>query len=64
MIALDRSLAFTALLDMLPGFGQMEAGAASALVGELVADFRASGHPVIWDYASDWIARRTKAAAQ
>jgi hypothetical protein len=51
---LDRSVAFTALLELRPGFGQTESKAASVLVDEFLEDFYASGSKDMGAWARTW----------
>ena len=59
VVSVERSLAFTALLELYPGFGQLTQDEGSALVSELVAGWRTAGRPVLWEYARTWVAGRT-----
>lgn len=51
---LDRSVAFTALLELRPGFGQLENKAASVMTGRFLEDFYASGSKDMGAYARSW----------
>jgi len=52
---LDRSVAFTALLELHPGFGQLETRAASVMTGRFLEDFYASGSKDMGAYARTWM---------
>lgn len=67
---LDRSLAFTALLELSPEFARMEVSAGSALITRMLEDYYAwldeprqarvpftAGVHDIWSYARTWIAQ-------
>ena len=71
---LDRSAAFTALLEFAPWFGQAESRQAGAIVTAFLVDFYRSGSKDMAEYARGWAAgngpsgaelaaRRTAAAA-
>jgi hypothetical protein len=51
---LDPSLAFTALLELFPGYRQMDARDGDKLTAALVADWRASDGTDMWAYAREW----------
>jgi hypothetical protein len=53
---IDRSLAFTALLDLDPAFGPMEQGKGSERITAFLADWHGSGHTDMYAYAREWIA--------
>lgn len=52
---IDRSLAFTALLDLDPAFGPMESGKGSERITAFLADWHKSGHTSMYDYAREWV---------
>jgi hypothetical protein len=54
---IDHSLAFTALLELMPGFGQMEVGAGDALITQLVQAWRGrtDRDTLLWDFTRAWI---------
>jgi hypothetical protein len=57
---LDESLAFTALLDMYPGFGPMPVAEGAKLREALLADWYAQEKVrSMWAFAKAWIADRT-----
>lgn len=51
---LDRSAAFTALLEFCPWFGRTESRKAEAVVTRFLADFYASGETDMAAYARRW----------
>lgn len=54
---IDRSLAFTAMLERYPGFGQMTDAEAGPLIDEFLADWYRSGHTDMYAYAGEWAGR-------
>jgi hypothetical protein len=63
-VNLDRSLAFTALLELWPGYGRLVDREATALIDQLLADFRASGDLNMWRFAVTWCKRGDQDADQ
>jgi hypothetical protein len=57
-VNLDPSLAFTALLSMWPGFGQMDGRDGDRLIGSLAAAMTAANPKDRWEFARAWIAER------
>lgn len=57
---LDRTLAFTALLEQDPPFRHLSLDEAGRRIGALLQDWyaeEAEKEPSLWDYASKWLAR-------
>ena len=63
--SIDRSLAFTALLELDPnGFGKTSEPKTGQMITELVGDFHASGAKDWYGYTREWLAaRETQAEA-
>jgi hypothetical protein len=60
---LDRSLAFTALLEQDPeGFGKMSDPEAGQMMSDLLTDFYESSDADMWKYTQRWLAGRQEAA--
>jgi hypothetical protein len=54
---IDSSLAFTALLELHPDYGQMSDPEASELHNRFLADWHKSGHTDMFGYAREWVDR-------
>ena len=61
---LDRSAAFTALLEFAPWFGRMESREAEVVVTWFLADFYRSGSKHMAAYARRWVADAADAAPE
>lgn len=58
MASIDPSLAFTALLEMMPGFRELPVQDSDPIVAALVQDWRTSTTPLtFWEFAKSWIYR-------
>jgi hypothetical protein len=63
--SIDRSLAFTALLELDPaGFGKISDPQAGQMITKLVEDFHASGAKDWYGYTREWLTQREAGAEE
>ena len=55
----DRSLGFTAMLELYPGFRASEDIEGSKIITAFLEDWYGSDHTDMWAYAKEWVATRT-----
>jgi hypothetical protein len=58
MAGIDRSLAFSALLEHDPAFASMSMNEGSKRIDEFLGDWEAAGKPQMLDYGEKWAAER------
>lgn len=58
MAGLDRSLAFTALLEHDEEFRGMDMNQGAERITEFLADWERAGRPQMFDYGREWVAER------
>lgn len=56
MAQIDRTLAFTALLELCPDFGRLTTEDGEKLVTELAGELASHNPPDRWEFAREWIA--------
>ena len=60
---IDRSLGFTAMLELYPGFGQMADDEGAKITTRFLDDWYGSNHTDMWAYAREWVANRQRVSA-